>query len=79
MKRFALLVALAQLIQCRPIDLAEGWNAAGDTEGGVIAKIVCRCDATDSSKDISYALQTPDIRQTCSDVDRLCVAVCTPS
>jgi hypothetical protein len=67
---------LAHLIQCRPIDLAEGWDVAGDQKGGVIAKISCRCGDNDTSKEISYALQTPDIRQTCSEGDRLCDAAC---
>ena len=77
MKRLVALVILAHLVQCRPIDLSEGWDLGKNQTGEVIAKIVCQCGTSEDLKQTSYVLQTSDIRQTCSEGDRLCDSVCT--
>ncbi len=79
MKRFAPLLLAVHLLQCRPIDLAEGWATSQDSNGGVVAKIVCQCDNQPDAIPASYVLQTQDIRQTCSEGDQLCVSPCRPT
>jgi len=69
-------LVLATLMQCRPIDLSEGWSFATD-QGGVIAKVVCQCSESGDSKQASYVMQTQDVRQTCSEGNRLCESVCS--